>query len=838
MKKKVILSSVLSIVLCLSLICGATFALFTDTETVNIAVTSGKVDVNASIELVAIRSRTMEWKEVTDSGTFETAGTATLNGNTLNLINIVPGDEAVCKITVTSDSNVDILYRTVLKSVNDTGLFEALKVSIGDDTNYDAESTTYKGYDGNEIGTTWKKLIADTTDVVTQYVKITFPYTGEDQNQYQDKTTGIAFTVEAVQGNAEIEEEYVSTVDELKAALTRGGKVILSGDMQLDGPLSVSSDVELDLNGYTLTGNGSYALNFTGGKSVLRNGTVQAAGSGKNVNCLWTEGDAVVDLYDVEMISGTTGTNTNFPIWTDGTSVLNIHSGTYTNANGGCVVYAGGDSVVSIYGGEFDSAENYISGYTWAMINDQDSGNATITIYGGAFAAFDPSDKNDDRTGDGPGNSDSFVADGYEVSSIVKNGLTWFYVFPEGTAIVDTDEALKSAMAISNGTVYLTAGEYTMESIAAGVSVIAEEGTVVVATDNSAVPTSLTDVTFKNITFSGDWAAAYYTYTHGDVVFDNCVFTATNAYGYHVDDAYNGTITFNGCTFNGFNAFASTGTYYFNDCTFTHNGNYGHTNMWGVGYFNNCTWGDGTSLSLGGSGIGTIYIDDVEESYYHKFIGSAENLIAFAESVNQKNNSWKNEAVILVNDIDLSGIDWEPVGQTGSTQFGGTFDGQGHTISNLTVDSSAETGAYYSSGLFGWVNGAIIKNVNVDTANVTGHHNVGVIAGYLETTGTTISNCHVTNATVSCTHYDGEACGDKAGVIVGHAGNSGVKVENCSATDSTVSAGRDGGQIVGAALTVNVVGCTAKNVTVTANGTCTDSSAGKNINETVIGRVL
>ena len=59
-------------------------------------------------------------------------------------------------------------------------------------------------------------------------------------------------------------------------------------------------------------------------------------------------------------------------------------------------------------------------------------------------------------------------------------------------------------------------------------------------------------------------------------------------------------------------------------------------------------------------------------------------------------------------------------------------------------------------------------------------------------------------------------------------------VEKCTAANSTVTAGRDAGQITGAALTANVVDCSATKVTVTASGECT----GANINEAVIGRVL
>ena len=47
MKKKVLMSSIVTIVLCLTLIAGSTYALFTSESNVNVAVTSGKVVVKA-----------------------------------------------------------------------------------------------------------------------------------------------------------------------------------------------------------------------------------------------------------------------------------------------------------------------------------------------------------------------------------------------------------------------------------------------------------------------------------------------------------------------------------------------------------------------------------------------------------------------------------------------------------------------------------------------------------------------------------------------------------------------------------------------------------------------
>ena len=219
-----------------------------------------------------------------------------------------------------------------------------------------------------------------------------------------------------------------------------------------------------------------------------------------------------------------------------------------------------------------------------------------------------------------------------------------------------------------------------------------------------------------------------------------------------------------------------------------------------------------------------------QDGVYH--INSTNGLNYFSQKVNG-GKSFSGKTVVLDEDIDLNNKEWTPVGQTGATQFMGTFNGQGHTISNLSINNTDE-GGNCATGLFGWLNSAIVKNIKISVANITGHHNVGTIAGYLETSGCTIEGCTVENATISCTSANDDANGDKCGGIVGHAGNGGVKVENCVVRNSSISAGRDAGQVVGAAKDANVVNCSASGVTVTANG----SSTGANIREEVIGRVL
>ena len=392
------------------------------------------------------------------------------------------------------------------------------------------------------------------------------------------------------------------------------------------------------------------------------------------------------------------------------------------------------------------------------------------------------------------------------------------------------------ASALANDTVvYLAAGEYTLPSLADYTNLI------IVGTDGvSVAPVNSfnfgANTTIKNVTItSTSGSAVRYGYINGDVTFENCDFIAKQ-WAFHVDDAKGNHITFNNCTFKNRVALAASGTYEFNSCVFQYQySNYNTINVYSEASFNNCKWDSKREITLGENAKVVIDGDVITQDIY--FISDMSALENFQRKVNSNDASFVNLYVMLSADLDMNDgyyATWTPIGQTGGGYFKGTFDGHGYTISNMKVDSTNKTGANYATGFFGWLNGATVKNLNFDNATVIGNHYVGVVAGYMEASGCTISNCNVTNSTVTATHVTDDVCGDKIGVIVGYANNAGVIVENCSAADCTVVAGRDAGQIVGAAKTANVVNCTATNVTVTADGTCT----GANIREEIIGRVM
>lgn len=106
-------------------------------------------------------------------------------------------------------------------------------------------------------------------------------------------------------------------------------------------------------------------------------------------------------------------------------------------------------------------------------------------------------------------------------------------------------------------------------------------------------------------------------------------------------------------------------------------------------------------------------------------ITSAEGLKKLSELSNTS-----GVTIVLANDIDMSGV----TGWEGIKNFQGTFDGNGHKITNLTG----------TNGLFASTSGATIKNVGLENVNINGSSYVGGLIG--NATNTNISNCYTTGS--------------------------------------------------------------------------------------------
>ena len=124
---------------------------------------------------------------------------------------------------------------------------------------------------------------------------------------------------------------------------------------------------------------------------------------------------------------------------------------------------------------------------------------------------------------------------------------------------------------------------------------------------------------------------------------------------------------------------------------------------------------------------------------------------------------------------------YTPIG-TDTHAFNGTFYGNGHVISNLSISASGTSNV----GLFGVTGSAArILDLGIENANVSGNNYVGVIAG--KSSGT-ITNCYV-KGNVKVTSLNGYS-----GVIASYSTNT---IQSCYTSGSVTVDGGNGSYIGG-----------------------------------------
>ena len=152
------------------------------------------------------------------------------------------------------------------------------------------------------------------------------------------------------------------------------------------------------------------------------------------------------------------------------------------------------------------------------------------------------------------------------------------------------------------------------------------------------------------------------------------------------------------------------------------------------------------------------YAEDASEYV----IDTAQQLYGFNEYCNEDNDYFAEKTIKLDADITLNTLsenetiaDWRtsaPANKWTPIDFKGTFDGQGHTLSGVYVNTTADS-SIVSIGLFGTVqSGATVKNLNIVDSYFIGkgtnnRSSVGSVAGNNNGTIDTIySNAIVENS--------------------------------------------------------------------------------------------
>ena len=359
MKKRVLLTSLLTIALCFSLMFGATYALFTSESKVNIAVTSGKIEAVATVSKIELFSM-----DVLQADTFENGGTVSVENNELKLDKMTPGDKAVITINVKNNSNVKAIWRFVYECTEGYDLMSGMIVSIND-----AAKGAVKAYNS-----AWVELGAE------EEIKISYELPVTAGNEYQDLSAKALLKVEVVQGNAGYtaaeEVSYISNAEGQNAfadAVAAGAGTVLLGEGTYKLPASVNGKaVEVIGNGETEI-DATQAQGLGGAEVTLTNVVVK--GTNDNYkgfqhaekvvynNCVFNYANFLyatdVEFYNCEF------NLTSQYIWTYGAKNVLFKDCKFNTEGKAVLIYTEGsdqDQVVT-----FEDCEFYASkaAYTW-----------------------------------------------------------------------------------------------------------------------------------------------------------------------------------------------------------------------------------------------------------------------------------------------------------------------------------------------------------------------------------------------------------------------------------------------------------------------------------------
>ena len=546
-KRNVIVSAFLAIVLCLSVVAGATFALFTSNAKVSLSITSAAVKVSADVENLKLYSTT-EVNPATNKGkkqdltgnTFLLGGTANFTDGVLTLDRLAPGDGVTFDIKLTNKSNIDVKYRVVIGEATGGNLADALDITVNGEK-----------YEG-AINTEWNEVAAN-ADIPSVPVKVELPVAAN--NDYAEKTVSLDVTVEVVQAS-------IKNTESAK---------------------KFTRDTEYKLTGIKANG-GNGVLRVTYGTLTINGvGTLKAVESSDHyAMAIWANGaNSKVIINGGKYIQEITGTDTQYDL-----------------------IYASGGATIEIYGGTFQCATPQ-----WTL-NCLDNSGSKIYVMGGKFYKFNPAEPHVQpegteeiivpegyevkKSGDwysvvrkanaafDAGNNGAYETLNDAITNASKDGNVSIKLPAESTVTLDNGIANESAKArdltfVGDGTQtvdvvskainaeggmlnYQRGSKFTFKNMTVQAGEGAFDGIVCdeLVYENCIIRGKLTlfgKATFINCTFENDMANQYSVWTWGgtDVLFDGCTFNTNGKaillYG-QATAAKPTNLTVNNCTFN------------------------------------------------------------------------------------------------------------------------------------------------------------------------------------------------------------------------------------------------------------------------------------------------
>ena len=381
--KRALISSALAILMCVAMLIGTTFAWFTDTASIGVnKIQAGNLDVK-----LMYSTDMVEWKEATDQ-------TKLFDDKVL----WEPGYTQVVYLKVVNAGNL------------------ALKYEAGFSKNYTSNR-------GKNVNGDWYR--------VDNYLKIGTAETATKFASREDVWSAIAATEKTLAKDVMLTDGWITlkageSSKPFAVAIYMPTSVGNEANASRYRPSSVSglgievratqATVENDSFGTDYDANAATVLNrveYTDGEHTVT-GNIQANGT---AGAIHGTGTAKITV-DATTVYGTYVSNYAMAVCASGRSEIIIKGGEFANqAPAGSalsLIYAEDNAKITIEGGTFKCVNP-----AWTL-NCNDNDAATITVKGGSFYQFDPSNVT-------VGEGEVIIADGYKV---VQNG-DWYNVVPE-----------------------------------------------------------------------------------------------------------------------------------------------------------------------------------------------------------------------------------------------------------------------------------------------------------------------------------------------------------------------------------------------------------------------
>ena len=381
--KRALISSTLALLMCVAMLIGTTFAWFTDTASTGVnKIVSGNLDVK-----LMYSTDMQTWKEATDQ-------TKLFDDNAL----WEPGYTQVVYLKVVNAGNL------------------ALKYEAGFSKNYTSNR-------GKNVNGDWYR--------VDNYLKIGTAETATKFANREDVWSAIAATEKTLAKDVMFTDGWITlkageSSKPFAVAIYMPTSVGNEANASKNRPSSVSglgievratqATVESDSFDNNYDANAATVLNrmeYTDGEHTVT-GNIQANGT---AGAIHGTGTAKITV-DATTVYGTYVSNYAMAVCASSRSEITIKGGEFANqapvGSALSLIYAEDNAKITIEGGTFKCVSP-----AWTL-NCNDSDPATITVKGGSFYQFDPSNVT-------VGEGEIFIADGYKV---VQNG-DWYNVVPE-----------------------------------------------------------------------------------------------------------------------------------------------------------------------------------------------------------------------------------------------------------------------------------------------------------------------------------------------------------------------------------------------------------------------